>query len=356
LYTCISEKSESAQKLSGMEQQFRTKETQALFDNLKKISARGFLFGHQDDLAYGIEWTGGNFNSDVQKVCGDYPAVFGWDIGHIDSTFNIDGVPFADMKKWMLEVFEHGGINTVSWHQRNPLTGLSSWDTARVVNQLLPGGPLNGLFNSQLDKVAGFFNSLVTKDCVKVPVIFRPYHEHNGDWFWWGASSCSDEEYKAFFRYTVNYLRKAKNTDNVLMCYSTDAFNDPEDYLERYPGDSYVDILGFDDYKSIRSVESRDVFVKRLKTVSNLALEKDKAAVFSETGYESISMNDWWTKVLLDGIKAADVQVAYVLVWRNANKKHHFAPYPGHPSSQSFLTFVADPMTFFLNEIPEMYN
>lgn len=333
-----------------------TPETKNLFNNLKLISSKGFMFGHQDDVAYGVGWTGGTFNSDVQKVCGDYPAVFGWDIGHIDSTENIDKVPFNDMKRWMIEVFNRGGINTVSWHERNILTGGSAWDTTRVVDKILPGGELNKRFNAQLDKVATLFNSLVNGDGIKIPVVFRPFHEHNGSWFWWGANPCPEEQYKALFRYTVNYLRNEKKANNILFCYSTDAFDSKEEYLKRYPGDKYVDILGFDDYKSIRTDESRSILVKRLQTVHNLANEKGKVAVFSETGYESVSMDDWWTNILLKGIKAANVNIAWVLVWRNANTTHHYAPYPGHASVKSFLEFKKDTSTFFLNDIPNMYN
>ena len=56
-----------------------TAETVALFENLKTVSQQGVLFGHQDDLAYGIDWKATPGRSDVKQVCGDYPAVYGWD-------------------------------------------------------------------------------------------------------------------------------------------------------------------------------------------------------------------------------------------------------------------------------------
>jgi mannan endo-1,4-beta-mannosidase len=345
--------SESSSEITKFSQ---SNETRALYNNLKLSSKKGIMFGHQDDLAYGIGWVGGEFNSDVHKVCGDYPAIFGWDIGHIGSTHNLDSVPFSDMKNWIIEVYNRGGINTISWHQLNPATGKSSWDTSRTVDAILPGGNLNDRFNQQLDTVAGFFNSLVSNDGIKVPVIFRPYHEHNGNWFWWGASACNEDEYKALFRYTVDYLKEKKGIQNVLFCYSTDAFSDQDDYLKRYPGDKYVDIFGFDDYKSIRSTETREIFMNRLRTVSDLAKERGKVAVFSETGYESVSLSGWWTDILLKGIKEAHADIAYVMVWRNANKIHHYGPYPGHASTGSFMKFKEDSATFFLNDLPEMYN
>lgn len=353
---CSSESRQSTNENNITQEPKLTLETQALFRNLKEISKDGIMFGHQDAVAYGVGWIGGEFESDVQKVSGSYPAVFGWDIGHIDSTENIDNVPFTDMKNWMIEAYKRGGVNTISWHQRNPKTGESSWDVTPVVTDILPTGSLNSKFNNQLDKVAELIGSLVTEDGVKVPVIFRPYHEHNGSWFWWGETPCPDSLYIELFRYTVNYLRINKGLKNILFCYSTDAFETKDDYLERYPGDEYVDIFGFDDYKSIRTPDTRDVLINRLKIVDELAKKRNKVAILSETGYETLSMHDWFSEVLLKGIKASQANIAYVLVWRNARTDHHYAPFPGHPSVDSFLDFKNDSSTFFLNDLPSMYQ
>lgn len=78
-----------------------TKETVNLYNNLKKLAEKGFMFGHQDDLAYGVEWKYKEGRSDVKEVAGDYPAVYGWDLGGIErqsNELNIDGIPFRKMK------------------------------------------------------------------------------------------------------------------------------------------------------------------------------------------------------------------------------------------------------------------
>ena len=101
-----------------------TAETKALYQNLYKVAKEGVLFGHQDTLAYDVGWksTDKDFDSDVYRVCGKFPAVFGWDIGHIGEPANIDGVPFENMKIWIAKGYEKGGINTISWHARIPGT------------------------------------------------------------------------------------------------------------------------------------------------------------------------------------------------------------------------------------------
>ena len=58
-------------------------QTVRLFEFLRDSPNKGILFGHQDDLAYGVNWQSESGRSDIKEVCGQYPAVFGWDIGGI---------------------------------------------------------------------------------------------------------------------------------------------------------------------------------------------------------------------------------------------------------------------------------
>ncbi len=68
-----------------------TKQTRNLLYNLHRVAGSGVMFGHQDDLAYGVGWRGTPQRSDVLETTGSYPAVFGWDIGHkLDDVMNID--------------------------------------------------------------------------------------------------------------------------------------------------------------------------------------------------------------------------------------------------------------------------
>ncbi len=75
------------------------------------------------------------------------------------------------------------------------------------------------------------------------------YHEHTGAWFWWGGSEqCTPEEYKQLWTMTVDHLRNKKNVHNLLYAYSPSETKDETEFLERYPGDEYVDIVGYDCY------------------------------------------------------------------------------------------------------------
>lgn len=88
-----------------------TVETIALFQSLLQItSEKKYLVGHQDALAYGVNWKYEPGRSDVKDLTGDQPALYGWEIGHLElgDAFNIDSVPFHKMKDFIREGYERG--------------------------------------------------------------------------------------------------------------------------------------------------------------------------------------------------------------------------------------------------------
>jgi mannan endo-1,4-beta-mannosidase len=74
-----------------------------------------------------------------------------------------------------------------------------------------------------LDRVADFFASCRGEHGELIPLIFRPFHEHTGSWFWWGAAHASDEEFIALWRFTVDYLRKERGFSHLLFAFSPGA-------------------------------------------------------------------------------------------------------------------------------------
>lgn len=335
-----------------------TPETKALFHNLIKYQEEAMMFGHQDDLAYGIGWWAMEFESDVHRVTGKYPAVFGWDAGEIGQERNIDSVLFTDMQRWMIRVYERGGINTLSWHQDNPVTGGDSWDRTPAVHAIIPGGELHDQFRKTLDDLAVFLSGLKTEEGTMVPVVFRPWHEHTGDWFWWGAGNCTVEDYIALYRFTVDYLRDEKGMHHLLYAYSPDRFKDMNEYMERWPGDDYVDLLGYDDYHSFALQETVPEGVRSLRLIAVAAEEKGKPFALTETGLERIPDSAWWNVHVLEPVKSDSLarRLSYMLVWRNGRPDHYYAPFPGHSSADAFRAFEADPFTWFLDDLPPMYE
>jgi mannan endo-1,4-beta-mannosidase len=340
-----------------------TPETQNLLKNLKVISEKGFMFGHQDDPLYGIGWEGDDGRSDVKSVVGDYPAVMGFDLGRIElgSEKNIDNVSFEKIRQEIIRQYQRGGMITMSWHVNNPLTDGDSWDVKNEENavaSVLPGGQNHNKFLRWLQSAADFFNSLKTEDGTKIPIVFRPWHEHTGSWFWWGKDLCATEEYQQLWKMTVEFFR-GKGVNNLLYAYSPDIQGPGQIYMERYPGDEYVDILGLDGYHrdNEAGIES---FQNSLNTILSFMTDegkkRNKPIALTETGLEAIPIANWWTGVLLPIVDK--YPISYVMVWRNARERenHYYAPYPGQKSAADFIKFYHSPKTLFCKDIPNLYK
>ena len=342
-----------------------TKETKALFKNLKRLSKKHTLFGHQHATEYGHGWSGDENRSDVKSVTGSHPAVVGVDISGFSGRpqEEINKTKTA-LKKIVTDTYNRGGVTTISWHFNNPLSkGGFYWvDSVSVpaVRHLIPGGEAHELYKSILKEVGTWANDAIGDDGKKVPMIFRPYHEFDGDWFWWGKSHATRDEFISLWKFTVTYLRDSLNVHNFLYAFSPDnRFNSEEEFLERYPGDEWVDMVGMDNYGDMgRDGYNLPAAIKKLKIVSDYARKKGKLAAFTETGLESIPDTTWWTQTLLKVMKENDMQLAYVLVWRNdvQSPTHYYAPFPGHISVPDFMKFYHDPYTLFEKDLENIYR
>lgn len=332
-----------------------TPETVALHERLKQISKNGFAIGHQDATAYGVNWRYKDslnaYWSDIKDVSGDYPAVYGFDLGHIElgSAYNLDTVPFVQIRELIRKAAAKGGIVTLSWHLNNPATNGSSWDTSKAVQDILKGGPKREKYELWVGRLADFLNSLEDFSGRKIPVVFRPFHEMNGSWFWWGAGSSTTAEYKALWVETLSLLINKHDIHHLIYAYSPNTFNSENEFNRFYPGDRYVDILGVDIYNH----NGDEAFMKdvtgNLGILKKLAAEKNKIFALTETGNTKKPTADWWTRVLYPSVK--DSGATWLLLWRNARPNHYFAPYPGIISEQDFILFKSFKDTLFLNEI-----
>ncbi len=314
-----------------------------------------FYFGHHDDTAYGHEWKYEAGRSDVKDVTGEYPGLMNWDLGMIelDSTRNLDGVPFKFIAEEIAAQDARGGINAISWHLRNPLSGGDSWDvSASPLQQLQENTALADTLDLWIGKVADFIGGLQDADGNRIPVIFRPWHENSGTWFWWGAGNSTPEQYKEVWKRTRRIFDE-KGIDNVVWAYSPDRVPSMEQYLATYPGDELVDILGCDIYHfggADNADQYRASVSGLLPHIAEEASKRGKLMAFTETGLESVGMDKWYTEVLLPLV--SDLPVAYVCVWRNANQEekpeHFYAPYPGHAAEADFKEFHDNNKTIFV--------
>ncbi len=338
-----------------------TKRTVALYNNLHAISQIGVLFGQQDATSMGHIWSSDNDKrGDLKEICGSHPAIIGADFGGLCSN---DPTKVAEKKqklaKLIRDTYKRGGVTTICWHATNPINDKSFyWEKSQeeAVAAMLPGGEANAKYRSWLENIAE-----VMQLAKEAPVIFRPFHEFDGDWFWWGASHCSVEDFIALWRYTVEYLRDELGVHNMLYAFSPDCkFESEDEFLARYPGDEYVDIIAFDEYWDFRPDGANDpsLALKKSIIVSDIARKRDKIAAMSETGLEGVTDPTWYSKTLLPILKNERVNFAYVMVWRNSNYSsgHHFAPFKGHAAESDFVEFYNDDFTIFEDGIGKIYK
>lgn len=338
--------------------------TVALCRNLHKTAKSGILFGQQDPLEYGHGWRGPEADrSDVKSVTGTHPAVIGADFIGVESADSAFAKAVQhNIVRIIRDTYRRGGITTLCWHQGNPSGGSFYWaqDSLAGVRDILPGGAYHDNYRRSLIRIAEIAHLACTDGGEPIPVIFRPYHEFDGEWFWWGAEHCTPDEFIALWRFTVEYLRDTLRVHSFLYAFSPDCkFTTPEMYLERYPGDGYVDLLGIDDYWDFRpdGTDNPAMVAQKLAIVTALAHERGKLAAFTETGLESVSDPHWYTRKLLPVLRQTP-GLCYVLVWRNAwdISHHYYTPYRGHPAEADFRMFCDDDRILLEKDLPRMYR
>jgi mannan endo-1,4-beta-mannosidase len=355
----------AAQRSSGLLDSRATPQTIALFNNLKALSKEHTLFGHQHATEYGHGWAGGEDRSDVKSVTGSHPAVIGVDFsGFSGQTAAAIESAKKNVRKAVVDAYNRGGVITAAWHFSNPVSGGGFYwkDSVSLpgVRYIIPGGEAHEAYKKILAGIGTWALGNKGADGTVVPIIFRPFHEFDGDWFWWGKGHTTREEFISLWKFTVTYLRDSIGVHNFIYAFSPDnRFASEAEFLERYPGNEWVDMVGMDNYGDMgRDGYNIAAATKKLKIVSDFALKNGKLAAFTETGLESIPNPSWWTDVLLKMMKSNDLQLCYVLVWRNdqTSATHYYAPFPGHSSVPDFLKFYRDPFTLFEKDLKNIYK
>lgn len=362
-----------------------TFETRSLFAFMQAQRKQSIMFGHQHETTQGLTiTTTDGTQSDTFNAVGDFAAVYGWDTLSI-VTPKQEGDVVAQIKK----AYARGGIITVSSHFDNPITDQqkgvwpvgTSWDKTPAVVAALPGGEFNSVYNGYLDQLADWANNLKDDNGKLIPVIFRILHENTGSWFWWGNEQSTPEQYKQLYQYTVEYLRDTKGVHNFLYAYSPNNFPEATEanYLERYPGDAHVDVLGFDTYGSAEN--NADWFknvVDNAALVARMAEARGKVPVISEIGIrapdiEAGKYDNQWYRKLIAGLKAdKDARnISFLLTWRNApegvpgpdgkNVPHYWVPANreeniNNGTLEDLREFYQDDFTAFNRDISGVYT
>lgn len=362
-----------------------TPKTVALLKYLHGIAGSGnILYGHQNDMHRKV---GKKLptDSDTFDLTGDYPAVVGVDglalTGNeleLTPEERASGMTLAKkLAKAAIKADRQGAIVTMSCHmpnfakvaQREKIDGKYDYrgyspnvTDGNVVTRILPGGDLNEVFNGYLDLVAEFDGYLQEAD---VPLLFRPFHENSGSWFWWGSGHCTPQEFRQLFKYTEKYFQ-SKGLHNMLYVYSPGGGETKSegDYELTWPGNSYIDIAGLDMYH--RDPERgdgwlQDEFEPAMTIVEKFAKSHHKVAAMTETGIlcgnsamskKGVGYKEWFT----DASKImAKHHMTYFMTWSNFDETNFDQPYMidenrGHEMINNFIDFYNEPYTVFAKQ------
>lgn len=335
-------------------------QTKILYNKMASLAnSEAFAFGQEFPMSFQLNSLRTDLStSDCKDVTGDHPGVYGIDPHYMlykteeQKRVHINEAKYA---------FENGSIVTFDFHQLsktdrkiyfNEIT--SNEDKSLMYDIVNNNNEARLWFYSELDEVIEIINN-----DLGFPVVFRLFHEMDGDWFWWGtkASNHSPELYKQFYRLAVDYIKE--RTDLVLFGWTpTGDLN-----TSYYPGDTYVDVVGIDVYDPIGTN-----LKSQLINLSAFAQNHGKVAILAETGRQNyISTNvKFWTANILSTIISGgtDIRIAWVLSWFNApwdsSQSNLFIPNinSSNEAKSDFIEFYNSPFTLFQKDIEALnvYN
>ena len=229
-------------------------EARYVLNYLYEISGKQTLSGNHNYNAQPDQYTRA-----VQQITGKTPVIWGSDFAFRtekeQNTRNRPAMIAEAERQW-----NSGSIVTLMWHAVRPIDDdneIALW--AKTIqgelsdeewNEFLtPGTALNKKWIAQIDEIAEYLKILRDKH---IPVLWRPYHEMNGKWFWWGYKKGPDgfaRLWKAMYDRYVNY----HHLDNLIWVWNSNAPRDRENdtafaYSDFFPGLEYVDVLAADVY------------------------------------------------------------------------------------------------------------
>ncbi|MDZ7722035.1 MAG: glycosyl hydrolase [candidate division KSB1 bacterium] len=229
-------------------------EARALLDFLYEIRGEYVLSGHHNGPNNPLQ-----YSTAVEEMTGSMPVVWGSDF-----SFNFRGndpaVVRSNMVETAKELYARGHIITLMWHACFPADGDScdhesiwlwkpgvseqQWDSLTT-----PGTQLNQQWREQVDHVAVHLKELQKAN---VPVLWRPYHEMNGIWFWW-CDKRGEDGFQKLWKMMYDRLVNHHNLNNLIWVWNPNAPRDTPgdeayDYDLYFPGLEYVDVLAADVY------------------------------------------------------------------------------------------------------------
>src|SRR6202034_947165 len=224
-------------------------EARGLLRYLDSISGQYTITGQHNYPNEGSRWTDRTYD-----LTGRYPGLYGADFGFSagDDKDSIQGR--AAMIEEVKRQYRNGAGISLTWHavrptEDEPVTFRDSVQghlTDYEWNELLtPGTSLYNRWIEQVDVIAGYLRQLQDAG---VPVLFRPYHEMNGNWFWWGGRP-GEHGSAALYRQLYNRFVNVHHLNNLVWVWNVNSPSENAGPIASYfPGPGYADVVTMDIY------------------------------------------------------------------------------------------------------------
>ena len=267
----------------------------------------------------------------IEQASGRWPVMIGLDYCGWNAGEAL--IDVSQPNRLAREYWQAGGLVNLSWHAPNPANpkGGGLRDKGVDLRELLtPGHPTHVRWMKMLDEVAA---GLAELQAAGVVVIWRPLHEMNGAWFWWGAKEPAD--FIAVWRHMFDYFTRTKGLHNLIWAYSPNHGQKPADRY--YPGDAYTDLVGLDAYTDHINPQ-KIVGFDRYAGIG-------KPVGLTEFGPHGASNppGDYDFRRLLDGIEKNFPQLRHFLCWNDK----------WNPASNRFTKeFYNDPRVITRDQVP----
>jgi len=224
-------------------------EARALLSAIYRLSGRNILSGQHNYIGAKSKYT-----DQAHFVTGKWPTLWSSDFGF--AAKGNDDIHARDtMVAEARRQFGDGSLIALTWRAVRPLedepAGLKESVQAKLTGEqwqelLTPDTPLHKRWEAHIDTAAGYLKRLQD---AKIPVLWRPYHEANGNWFWWGGRK-GENGFVALYRMTYDRLVNYHHLDNLVWVWNSNAPTGANagPYADFFPGLRYCDVLAADVY------------------------------------------------------------------------------------------------------------
>jgi len=230
-----------------------TPAARALLHDLDTITGHATIAGQHN-----FPNTVSRYSDRVYDLTGEYPGIFGQDFGFSGGDDKDSTLGRPSMIEEVIRQYRNGAVIALTWHSVRPTEDepvtfrdsvqghLTDWEWRQL---LTPGTDLNMRWCRQVDRIAGYLKELQDAG---VPVLFRPYHEMNGNWFWWGGRPGPDGS-AALYRQIYDRYVHVHHLNNLVWVWNVNSPNASAGPVADYfPGSAYADVLTMDIYDPFR--------------------------------------------------------------------------------------------------------